>query len=412
MGASIAELPADQLAPEEGSQSEAPLENTRKRRRAKKAACSATSVARVADQTDASGQILSEAANISSDRTPSAPLAASPAASLPPLSAQGRILRSSINPVPSSSRTGRSASSHSATTRRRHVITTLHLPTEDLSALGSSADQTEHRIIIRGHLVEIWEDARARAAAAPPSFWVDGLAMSQRLAFVEDELKRLKETPGQLGATHGLNDTQVAQLQADLAKSEELLAAERGKSAEQVGHIDRIKREISTFEGKITLATNRKQRAIKDLEKKNVEARALEQKLKQTEDKLKNVEGLLMSERQARESEETTLRSQLSDKDADLAVVKADLESIQSALEAYKESEPSRFEEMKVAYIRSDTFVDKFVARVLRLFGCTVDNIFDQLKKKGHLPANLPGSTIDRDQLNDSIPDDTLAYLE
>ena len=70
--------------------------------------------------------------------------------------------------MPTSSRAGRSTSSHSATPRRRHVTATLHLLTEDLLAPGGSADQTEHRIIIRGHLAEIWADARARAAVAPP----------------------------------------------------------------------------------------------------------------------------------------------------------------------------------------------------------------------------------------------------
>ncbi|KAG6535896.1 hypothetical protein ZIOFF_000927 [Zingiber officinale] len=100
----IGEPTTTQLVPEEGSQSEAPLENARKRRRAKQAACSASSAERVADRTSVSGPMSSGVVPVSSDHTPSDPLVDSPAASLPPLSAQGRILRSSINPVPASSR--------------------------------------------------------------------------------------------------------------------------------------------------------------------------------------------------------------------------------------------------------------------------------------------------------------------
>ncbi|XP_042432966.1 paramyosin-like [Zingiber officinale] len=179
-----------------------------------------------------------------------------------------------------------------------------------------------------------------------------------------------------------LINAEVAKLRADLAKSTELLEAERGKSIEHASLLARLNKQVSTFDAKIESANARKLWAIKDMDLKNKEARTLTKKLKEAKD-------FLVTERKSWSAEETALRGQLSVKNDELATAKDELEASRAALKTYQDAEPSRFEAMKKNCIHSDAFNDKVADRALRLFDLVIEGTFDQLQASCYISAAL-----------------------
>ncbi|XP_042472398.1 uncharacterized protein LOC122055066 [Zingiber officinale] len=198
--------------------------------------------------------------------------------------------------------------------------------------------------------------------------------MFVRLAFLEEKVKQLKVSSSQSSAAQEQINAEVAKLRVTLEKSNKLLEAERAKSARQAMMLERLNKQVTTFDNKIKLANTWKNRVIADLEEKNKEARPLTQKLKEAED-------FLVAERHSRSTEETTLRNQLTSKDTALATAKDELEASRAALTTYQDVEQSRFEAMNKNYLLSDVFNEKVVDWALRLFDLAIDGTFDQLRE-------------------------------
>ncbi|XP_042423342.1 uncharacterized protein LOC122010947 [Zingiber officinale] len=160
--------------------------------------------------------------------------------------------------------------------------------------------------------------------------------MCQRLAQVEDELKKFKIS-GEASSSQG---PPIARLQADLEKAQQLLSAEQQKSADQANRLGQIEAQLKTYDRKLNLAFTRKQRAIDDLEQKNKEARQLAEKLK-------NAKNSLVAERESHSAKEAELQDQVKR-------LEEDLEASRVALTAYQEAEPGRFAVLRQQYLRSD----------------------------------------------------------
>ena len=110
---------------------------------------------------------------------------------------------------------------------------------------------------------------------------MEEIAVANRLAMVNEELKRLKgsDGPSSQGPSY-------AELQKELKKTQDLLKAEQKKTADQAHTLAELDRQVKSLDQKISLATDRKKTAIVDLEKKNVEARGLEQRVKELMEQL------------------------------------------------------------------------------------------------------------------------------
>ncbi|XP_042432561.1 nucleolar and coiled-body phosphoprotein 1-like [Zingiber officinale] len=290
----------------------------RKRRRVEKPLRSATSAVQASERTGTAsphGQAPSVEA-LSSDQTPSqleapaAPIEAAPVASLPP--APRRVLRSGILSTFSSPASDPLASAQTTPGQRRTIRATLHLPTKAFMAESDRPTTPEHMITMKGPLAKMWADARARVAMIPldkladnhmqqsTGRWVEEIAVSNHLAMVEEELKRLKSQ----GGPSSSRGPSYAELQKELDKTKDLLEAERKKTADQAYMLDQLDKKVKSYDLKIELATTQKNTAIADLEKKNVEARALEQRVNELAE-------LLEGEQNGRSTEVTKLKDDL-----------------------------------------------------------------------------------------------------
>ncbi|XP_042466010.1 tropomyosin-like [Zingiber officinale] len=288
------------------------------------------------------------------------------------------------------------ASSQSASSGRRSITATLRLLTEDLLALGDQPSSPQHQVYIRGRLARVWEEARARAAVKPPGALTDShLEMStERLAQVEDELKKLKIS-GEASSSQG---PPITRLQADLEKVQQLLAVEQQKSTEQASRLSQIKAQLKTYDRKLDQASTRKQRVIADLEQKNQEGRQLTEKLKKAE-------GSLVVERESCLAKEAELQDQVKRLEEDLGASRA-------TLTAYQEVEPGRFAVLRQQCLCSDQFLEKATHRIVRSFELAIDATLSQLKANGHVSEALSDGDVNRVQLLDSIPDEAFDYIE
>ncbi|XP_042404917.1 ARM REPEAT PROTEIN INTERACTING WITH ABF2-like [Zingiber officinale] len=111
---------------------------------------------------------------------------------------------------------------------------------------------------------------RLRAGQAMRMRWVEEIAVSNRLAMVDAELKKLRSSGG--APSQGPS---YAELQKELKKTQDLLAAEQKKTADQAYTLGELERQVKMLDRKISLATDRKKTAISELEKKNVEVQGL-----------------------------------------------------------------------------------------------------------------------------------------
>ena len=97
---------------------------------------------------------------------------------------------------------------------------------------------------------------------------MEEIAVSNRLAMVDEELRQLKVVSGPSGS----QGPSYAELKKEMKKAQDLLAVEQKKTADQAHALAESERQVKSLDTKITLATTRKNTAIFDLEKKNVEA--------------------------------------------------------------------------------------------------------------------------------------------
>ncbi|XP_042467281.1 uncharacterized protein LOC122050445 [Zingiber officinale] len=344
---------------EEDSEPEDELLLDKKRRRVEKPLRSTTSAVLASERMGTAsprGQAPSVEA-LSSNWTPSqldavvAPIEAVSVTSLPPT--PRRVLRSGILSTMSSPASDPLVSAQTTPGRRRTVRAALHLPTEAFMAESDRPTAPEHMITMKGPLAEMWADARARVAMIPldkladshmqqaTGRWVQEVAVSNRLAMVEDELKRLKSQ----GGPSSSRGPSYAELQKELDKTKNLLEAERKKTADQAYMLDQLDKKVKSYDRKIELATTRKNIAIADMEKKNVEARALEQRVNELAE-------LLESVHKGRSEEVTKLKD-------DLKALQEALDASRAAFKEYQEAEPGRVAALRQYYIRSAEFVEK-----------------------------------------------------
>ncbi|XP_042460649.1 uncharacterized protein LOC122044185 [Zingiber officinale] len=193
----------------------------------------------------------------------------------------------------------------------------------------------------------------------------------------DEELKKLRSLGG--APSQGPS---YAELQKELKKTQDLLSAEQKKTADQAYTLGELERHVKTLDRKISLATDRKKTAIVDLEKKNVEAWGLEQRVKELMDQL-------AGEKVARSDEVAKLEATLQEH-------QATADASRAALKEYQDAEPGRVAAMRLNYIRS----------------LAITTTTDYLKSKGQLPdsANIP--TQDYAALLSNIPRDLYDFLE
>ncbi|XP_042440697.1 uncharacterized protein LOC122026118 [Zingiber officinale] len=344
---------------EEDSESEDELPLDRKRWRVEKPLRSATSAVQASERMDTASQRgkAPSVEALSSDRTPSqldapaTPIEAVPVSSLPP--ASRRVLRSGILSIMSSPASDPLASAQTTPGRRRTIRVTLHLSIEAFMAESDRPTAPEYMITMKGALAEMWADARARVAMIPldklanshmqqsTGRWVEEIVVSNRLAMVEEELKRLKSQ----GGPSSSRGPSYAELQKEFTKTKDLLEAERKKTADQAYMLDQLNKHVKSYDHKIELATTRKNTAIADLEKKNVEARALEQRVNELAE-------LLEGEQKGRSEEVTKLKD-------DVKGLQEALDASRATFKEYQEAEPGRVATLRQKYIRSAKFVEK-----------------------------------------------------
>ena len=90
--------------------------------------------------------------------------------------------------------------------------------------------------------------------------WVENIAVSHRLAALEEEFKKL-----QISGGAPAQGPSYAALRAELSKSEKLLAAERHKSSGLETRVAGPEAQVKSHDQEMKLATNRKNTAISDL---------------------------------------------------------------------------------------------------------------------------------------------------
>ncbi|XP_042401181.1 uncharacterized protein LOC121991237 [Zingiber officinale] len=190
---------------------------------------------------------------------------------------------------------------------------------------------------------------------------------------VDEEQKRLKSSGG--SSSQGPS---YAELQKELKKTQDMLKAEQKKTADQAHTLAELERQVKTLDRKISLATDRKKTAIADLEKKNVEARGLEQRVKELMEQLDG-------EKASRSGEAIKHKDKLK-------TLQKSLEAFQAAFKEYQEAEPGRVSALKQQHIRSNEFSEKVCERMYTAFELAISATKDYLKSKGQLPdaATIP----------------------
>ncbi|XP_042415358.1 uncharacterized protein LOC122004558 [Zingiber officinale] len=133
------------------------------------------------------------------------------------------------------------------------------------------------------------------------------IAISNRLAELEDELKKLKA----LGESRGQSTTA-------LEKAKKLLEAERNKSSDLSGEVARLEALVKQRDKEIKTATTRKRKAIDDMNLMKVENRGLEQRVK-------DLDALLTIEPEGRSTDQTKSEGALKDLQAALDASRATL---------------------------------------------------------------------------------------
>ena len=223
---------------------------------------------------------------------------------------------------------------------------------------------------------------------------MEEIAVSNRLAMVDEELRRLKAA----GGPPGSQGPSYSELQKELKKAQDLLAAEQKKTADQAHTLAELERQVKTLDQKISLATTRKNTTISDLEKKNVEARGLEQKVKELTDQL-------AGEKVARSAEANKQKDELK-------TLQESLATSQAAFKEYQEAESSRVAALRQNYIRSPEFSEKVYKRMYTAFDLAMTATTTYLKSKGLLPDSALIPAVDQVALLDNIPKDLYDYLE
>ncbi|XP_042448062.1 uncharacterized protein LOC122032814 [Zingiber officinale] len=211
------------------------------------------------------------------------------------------------------------------------------------------------------------------AAADWPSNWVEQIAISNRLAELEDELKKLKAVGESRQSTTALE------------KAKKLLEAERGKSSDLSSEVARLEALVKQRDKEIKTATTRKRKAIDDMDMMKVENQGLEQRVK-------DMDVSLTAEREGRSADQAKAEGALKD-------LQAALDASKAILKEYQDGEPDRSAEARKAFVRSDEFGEKFSDKLSLTFEEAIKVAVDYLKTKGHIPAEL------------SIPSEDLAVM-
>ena len=189
-----------------------------------------------------------------------------------------------------------------------------------------------------------------------------------------------------------------AELQKELKKTQDLLAAEQKKTADQAYTLGELERQVKTLDRKISLATDRKKTAISDLEKKNVEARGLEQRVKKLMEQLDG--------EKASRSAETIKHKE------ELKTLQESLKASQATFKEYQEAEPGRVAALRLKHIRSTEFSEKVCERMYNAFELAITATTDYLKSKGQLPDSASIPAQDYAALLSTIPKDLYDFLE
>ena len=133
---------------------------------------------------------------------------------------------------------------------------------------------------------------------------MEQIAISNRLAELEDELKKLKAARDSRQST------------AALEKAKKLLEAERGKSSGLSSEVARLEALVKQRDKEIKTATTRKRQAIDDMDMMKVENRGLEQRVKE-------LDALLKTEREGRSTDQVKAEGALKDLQAAFNASKA-----------------------------------------------------------------------------------------
>ena len=219
------------------------------------------------------------------------------------------------------------------------------------------------------------------------------MTVANRLAMVDEELKRLKSSDGP--SSQG---PFYAELQKELKKTQDLLEAEQKKTADQAHTLAELERQVKILDRKISLATDRKKKAIADLDKKNVEARGLEQRVKELMEQLDG-------EKTGRSAEATKHKDELKTLQEALDASRADFKE-------YQEAEPGRVAALRLQHIRSNEFSEKVCERMYTAFELAIAAMTNYLKSKGQLPDSATISVEDYAALLSSIPKTVYDFLE
>ncbi|XP_042410216.1 peroxisomal and mitochondrial division factor 2-like [Zingiber officinale] len=193
--------------------------------------------------------------------------------------------------------------------------------------------------------------------------WVEQIAFSNRLAELEDELKKLKAAGDSRQST------------ATLEKAKRLLEAERGKTSVLTSEVARLEALVKQRDKEVKTATARKLKAIDDMDLMKVENRRLEQRVKE-------LDASLTAEREGRSADRTKAEGALQD-------LQAALDASQTALKDYHDGEPSLSAEVRKAFVRLDEFGEKFTDKLSLTFEEAIKVAVDYMKNKGHAPADL-----------------------
>ena len=206
----------------------------------------------------------------------------------------------------------------------------------------------------------------------------------------DEEIRQLRAA----GGPSGSQGPSYSELQKELKKAQTLLAAEQKKTADQAHALAESERQVKSLDTKITLATTRKNTAISDLEKKNVEARGLELKIKELTEQL---------------DREKAGRSADAEK---IERLNEALTSSQATFKEYQDAEPSRVAALRQSHIRSPEFSEKICERMYSAFDLAITATMTYLKSKGLLPesTNIPAG--DQVELLSNIPRDLYDYIE
>ena len=142
---------------------------------------------------------------------------------------------------------------------------------------------------------------------------MEQIAVSNRLAELEDELKKLKAA----------GDSQ--QSTAALEKAKKLLEAERKQASELASKVVRLEAMVKQRDKEIKTVITRKRQAIDDMDRMKVEIRGLEPRIK-------DLDALLATEKESRSAD-------LQRFDGELKDLQAASDAAHAALKEYQEGE-------------------------------------------------------------------------